>query len=79
MAQSVQEIKQKVRSLRTEERNRLLRDLIADIDGESERDIEHVWLQEAKRRYQGLQDRLETPVPSAQAIENARSRLKNEG
>ncbi|MGH8126949.1 MAG: addiction module protein [Gammaproteobacteria bacterium] len=79
MAQSVQEIEQKVRSLRTEERNQLLRDLIADVDGESEHDVERAWLQEAKQRHQQLLDRVTTPVPAAQAIKNARSRLKSEG
>jgi hypothetical protein len=79
MARSVKEIEQEVRSLRVAERNQLLRDLIADIDSKSEREIEQAWLQEARRRYREIQDGLVESVPATAVIQKARARLKNEG
>ncbi len=78
MARSVREIEQEIRSLQTAERNQLLRDLISDIDGESEQDVEQQWVEEAKRRYQELREGLVKPVPAAEVVEKAKSRLKNE-
>lgn len=78
MARSIREIEQEVRALQTAERNQLLRELIADVDGESEHGIEEAWLQEAQRRYKELQNGLVEPVPAADVIREARSRLKNE-
>jgi hypothetical protein len=79
MARSVWEIEKELRSLRAEDRNQLLRNLIADIDGEIEHGIEQAWLQEAKRRHKELQDGLVEPVPAAEVIAKAKSRLKNGG
>lgn len=78
MARSVQEIEQEIRSLRITERNQLLRDLIADMGGESELDVEEVWLQESQRRHQELRDGLVEPVPAAEVIRKARLRLDSE-
>jgi hypothetical protein len=79
MARSVYEIEQEVRSLQTAERNQLLRDLISDIDGEAEHNIEQAWLEEANRRYKELQNGLVNPVSASEVIRKAKSRLKNEG
>jgi hypothetical protein len=79
MTRSVQEIAQEVRLLHRGERNQLLRNLIADMDGEPEHDIDQAWLQEAKRRYEELQNSVVEPVPAAEVIQKAKSRLKNEG
>lgn len=78
MARSVREIEQEIRSLQAAERNQLLRDLISDIDGESEQNVEQQWLEEAKRRYKELREGLVKPVPAAEVITKARSRLKDE-
>lgn len=78
MARSVKEIEQEVRSLHITERNQLLRDLIADLDGELEHDIEEVRLQEAQRRYKELQGGLVESVPAEEVIRKARTRLKRE-
>ena len=78
MARSIREIEQEVRALQTAERNQLLRELIADMDGEPEHGIKEAWLQEAQQRYKELQSGLVKPVPATDVIRKARSRLKNE-
>lgn len=78
MARSVREIEQEIRSLQAAERNQLLRDLISDIDGGSEQDVEQQWVEEAKRRYQELREGLVIPVPAEEVVKKAKSRLKNE-
>jgi hypothetical protein len=78
MTRSIREIEQEIRSLQAAEKNQLLRDLISDIDGESEQDVEQQWLEEAKRRYQELREGLVKPVPAADVIAKAKARLKNE-
>lgn len=78
MARSVQDIEQEVRSLRIADRNQLLRDLIADIDGGCEHAVEEAWLQEAQRRHQELRDGLVAPVPAAEVIRRAKLRLNSE-
>lgn len=83
MARSVRELEKELRSLHVEERNQLLRELIADVDdanananAETE-DIERLWLLEARQRYIELREGTVTPVPAETAIAEARSRLKN--
>lgn len=78
MARSVREIEQEIRSLQAAERNQLLRDLISDIDGESEQDVEQQWVDEANRRYQELRAGLVKSAPAAEVVEKAKSRLKSE-
>lgn len=78
MARSVQELEQAVRSLQVAERNRLLRNIISDIDGEPKQDIEQAWLDEAKGRYQELREGIVESVSASQVIQRAKSRLKNE-
>lgn len=78
MARSVREIEQEIRSLQTAEKNQLLRDLISDIDGESEQDVEQQWVEQATRCYQELREGLVKPVPAAEVVEKAKSRLRNE-
>jgi hypothetical protein len=78
MARSVQEIEQDVRALQTAERNQLLRELIADLDGQSEEATKEAWLHEVQRRYKELQNGLVEPVPASEVIRKAKSRLKYE-
>ncbi len=79
MARSIQEIEQEVRLLGVEDRNRLLRDLIADMDGGSEEDVKQAWSQEAKRRHSELQEGLVEPVLAAEVIRKAKSRVRDGG
>lgn len=78
MARSVEEIEREIRSLPSPDRNRLLRDLIADIDGEPEEGIDQAWLDEAHRRYQELQQGIVESIPAEEAIQEARTRLGHE-
>jgi putative ubiquitin-RnfH superfamily antitoxin RatB of RatAB toxin-antitoxin module len=50
MAKPVEELEREIRSLSDDDRIRLLRDLVADLDGERDQDVERAWLEEAQRR-----------------------------
>jgi hypothetical protein len=76
MASVLEEIGAKIRSLKPEEKTELLRSLIEELDGPADENVERVWLETAKRRYQEiLQGKVKT-VSSAQVFEKVRSRLK---
>lgn len=79
MTRSIREIEQEVRSLPASEKIHLLRDLIADLNGEPDIAAEEAWLEEAKRRFSELQDGSVEPTSAADVIRRARSRLKDEG
>ncbi len=76
MARSVEELEGEIRSLSADERMHLLRDLIADLDGAMEADVEKAWLEEAERRYKELKDGLVEPIPAEEVFARARARLK---
>jgi hypothetical protein len=76
MVRSVLEMEQEVRALQTVERNQLLCELIADLDGQSECNAKEAWLHEVQWRYKELQNRQVESVPAAEAIRKAKSRLK---
>ena len=76
MPSFVEEIEEKIRSLKAEEKIRLLRALIAELDGPTDGDVERAWVEEAKRRYQELTDGKVEPVPAERVFENLRSRLQ---
>ena len=76
MARSVEELESEIRSLSADERMHLLRDLIADLDGAMEADVERAWLEEAERRYKDLKDGLVKPIPAEEVFARARARLK---
>jgi len=44
---------------------------------ETERSAEHVWLEEAQRRYKELKSGLVTTVPASEVIAKAKVRLNN--
>ena len=51
MAKTIEDIENEIRSLSADDRMHLLRDLIADLDGSMDEDVEKAWLEEAERRY----------------------------
>ena len=55
MARKLEEIEREIRSLSDEERNHLLRGLVADLDGNPDPEVEKAWLEEAQRRRRELQ------------------------
>lgn len=79
MARSIEEIEQEVQAWPASKRLRLLRDLIAGLNGESEGDVEQAWLEEANRRHIELRDGRVIPVSKEDVIGKARDRLRNEG
>lgn len=76
MARALHEIENDIRALSPEDKGQLFRDLVAEIDGEPEKDVEAAWLQEAHRRYQELRNGSVKPIPADEVIKNARARLK---
>ena len=76
MPSVVEEIEEKIRSLKAEEKIKLLRALIAEIDGPADDDVERAWVEEAKRRHRELTDGKVEPVPAERVFENLRSRLQ---
>lgn len=81
MARSLEEIEQEVKAWPAAKRLQLLRDLIADLNGEVEKevDVEQAWLEEAKRRQNELRDGRAQPESAENVISKARDRLRNEG
>ncbi len=76
MATALKEIEAKIRSLKPEERAQLLRSLIAELDGPSETNVEHAWLEVAKKRHREIVEKKVKTVPEKQVLERVRSRLK---
>lgn len=56
MARTVEDLESEIRSLSAGDRMHLLRDLIADLDGEMDAGVESAWLDEAQRRYMELKE-----------------------
>jgi hypothetical protein len=54
VARTKEDIENEIRSLSVDDRLHLLRDLIADLDGGMDEDVEKAWLEEAERRYRGV-------------------------
>jgi len=77
MARKVEEIETEIRALSDDERIHLLRDLVADLDGVPDPDVEKAWLEEAQRRFTELQQGVVKPVSAKEVFSGARDRLKN--
>jgi hypothetical protein len=77
MARTVQEIEADIRTLAAADRARLLRDLVADLDGEPDPKIEAAWLEAAQKRYEQLKSGNVKAVPVQSVIDKARTRLKH--
>ncbi len=76
MTRTVDELETEIRSLSTDDRMHLLRDLIADLDGEPEPDVEKAWLAEAERRYKEIKDGIVEPIPAEEVFARAQARLR---
>ena len=61
-----------------DERMRLLRDLVADLDVNPDLEVEKAWLEEAQRRFQELQQGIVEAASAEEVFKSARDRLKNE-
>jgi len=76
MAKTIEDIENEIRSLSTDDRMHLLRDLIADLDGSMDEDVEKAWLEEAERRYKQLKEGKVELIPAEEVFAQARARLK---
>jgi len=72
MARTIKDIENEIRTLSTSDRMRLLRDLIADLDGGMDEGVEKVWLEEAERRYRELKEGKVEPVPAEEVLARAK-------
>ena len=79
MTRPIEELEYEIRSLSGDERMHLLRDLIADLDGGMDADVEKAWLQEAESRYKELKEGRVHPIPADEVFAQAKARLKYEG
>ena len=75
MAKTVEEIEREIRSLSDDERIHLLRDLVADLDGGRDPEVEKAWLEEAQRRYEELRSGIVEGIPAEEVFKGARDRL----
>jgi len=76
MAKTIEDIENEIRSLSANDRMQLLRDLIADLDGSMDEDVEKTWLEEAERRYKQLKEGKVELIPAEEVFAQARARLK---
>lgn len=75
MVRAIDEIERDIFELSVEERNSLLRMLIADLDTPADAEVETVWLEESQRRYQELVEGKIKGVPGPLVLERLRLRL----
>ena len=78
MARTIEQIEDDIRSLDASERDRLMRDLVADLDGNDENDIGGAWLTEAQHRHEELRSGAVEAVPAEEVFRRVRARLTNE-
>ena len=79
MTRSIEELEYEIRSLSGDERMHLLRDLIADLDGTKDTDVDEEWLQEVERRFLEIKEGRVQPIPADDVFAQAKTRLKNKG
>jgi hypothetical protein len=77
MARSIEQIESDIRKLAAADRNRLLRDLVADLDGAAEPGLDAAWLEAAQQREAELNAGTVQAVPAIQVLDKARSRLRH--
>lgn len=76
MATVIEELEEKIKSLKPEEKTELLRSLIAELDGPADGDPEREWIAVAKRRQREILEGKVQPIPAERVFENVSSRLK---
>ena len=76
MAKTIEDIENEIRSLSVDDRMHLLRDLIADLDGGMDEDVEKAWLEETERRYKELKEGEVELIPAEEVFTRARAQLK---
>ncbi len=75
MSRAVAELEAEIRSLNSDDKMGLIRALLAELDGPVETDVEHAWIEEARRRHREIIDGTVQPVAGDRVFENLRARL----
>ena len=75
MAKCIEDIENEIRALSADDRMHLLRDLIADLDGDMDENVEKAWLEEAERRHRELCPGKVALVSAEETFTRARARL----
>ena len=75
MAKTIKDIENEIRSLSADDRMHLLRDLIADLDGSMDEDVEKAWLEETERRYKEVKAGEVELIPAKEVFARARAML----
>jgi hypothetical protein len=75
MARAVQDIEQDIRALSGEEKTRLIRSLIAELDAPADPNVERAWLEASQRRYRELVEGKVKGVPGPLVFERLRAKL----
>ena len=75
MAKTIEDIENEIRSLSVDDRMHLLRDLIADLDGGMDKNVEKAWLEEAERRYKEVKEGNVDLIPAEEVFARARAKL----
>lgn len=76
MAKTIEDIESEIRELSADDRRHLLRDLIADLDGDNDQDVEEAWLVEVERRYKEIKESSAELIPADEVFSRVRARLK---
>ncbi|MGH8224208.1 MAG: addiction module protein [Woeseiaceae bacterium] len=75
MARPIVEIEKDIRALNADEKEELLRVLIAELDTPADPDVEKAWLEESQRRYRELVERKVAGIPGRLVFQQVRDRL----
>lgn len=75
MARAIADIQKEIQLLSEEERDELLRNLVADLDSPADPNVEKAWLEAAQRRYRELVEGKVRGVPGHLVFDRLRSRL----
>lgn len=76
MEQTLEEIESAILQLPEPARARLAKTLLLSLGESEDADVEGLWAEEAEHRYREIERGEVTPLPSADVLREARSRLK---
>jgi hypothetical protein len=75
MARAVSEIEQEIRALPDDEKERLLRALLEELDGPPDSSVELAWLEEVQRRSREFDAGLVESIPAEKLFADLRAKL----
>ena len=77
MGKSVEDLQREASQLETSDKYRLVRNLLADADGDHESDVDDAWLNTIKRRRQEIRDGKVKTRAAAEVMADAYARLQD--